>query len=203
MSDWTGLMTKLQAVNICLGGIGSSSVESVDAGGLDAQMASDLIDETSAYVQSEGWTWNTEIFKLSPDSSGFVFLPANTTNADMVGLSADINAVQRGQKLYDKDHNTFVFTQGATYYVEVQQCLVWDDLPQIVRIFIAASAAMVLQQRTLGNDVIDKDLQSKAKDAWNKIVRADLRDGDYNMLRDNWSSLSVVQRGYFSRGNYL
>lgn len=202
MSDWTGLMTKLQAVNICLGGIGTTSVDDVDAGGLDAQMASDLIDETTAYVQGEGWTWNSETITLTPDADGFLNLPANIIEADTSALSNTVDAVQRGLRLYDKDNNTFVFKAGS-YSVDVTLNLTWDELPQTVRVFIAATAAMLMQQRTLGNDNLDKDLQARAKDAWVKIIRADMRDGDYNMLRDNFSSLSVVQRGFFSRGAYL
>lgn len=202
MNGWTGLMTKLQAVNICLNSVGASSVEDVDAGGPDAQMAADLIEETSAYIQSEGWTWNREVFKLVPDKDKHIYLPANTINVDSVGVSKNIDVIQRGQRLYNKAENSYEFPQ-TEIYVECIMALPWTDLPQAVRIFIAASSALVFQQRILSSESLDKFLEQKAKDAWIKIVRADMRDADYNMLKDNWSTASVVERAQFNRGAYL
>lgn len=203
MTDWTSQMTKLQAINICLNSVGTSSVEDVDAGGLDAQMASDLLDETCYYVQAEGWAWNRETFRMSPDADGFINLPANVSNVEVATLSNDLDVAQRGLKLYDRANNTYVFKQGMTVYLDTIINLAWDDLPTPMRIFITATAAMTLQERILGNDVLDKDLAKRAQDAWVKLVRADNRDTKPNMLHDNFSSASVSNRGFFNRGAYL
>lgn len=201
MSDWTQPMSRLQAVNVCLSAMGESKVESVDAGGLDAQLANELIDETSANLQGKDWYWNREFHQLSPDTNGFIWLPNNIIWADTYGPSANVDVVPRGLQLFNVTDSTYVFTDPL--YVELRVHLEWDLLPFSARRFIAASAAMALQQRVLSSDSIDKMLAKHASDAWVDLVRTESKIADANMLKDNWSSAGVVNRGMFRRGLYL
>ena len=201
MTEWTGPITKLQALNVCLSSMGEPEVATVDAGGLDAQMADRLLDETSATVQAKGWSWNREVHKLSPDINGFIYLPANVITADTTAYHASIDAVQRGLRLFNKKDNTYVFATFLT--VDMLVLLPWDDLNFNMRLFVTASAAMILQQRLLGSAEVDKALKARTADAWNELMRDETRTGDYNMLRDSWTNASVLNRGMFSRGSSL
>lgn len=191
-------MTKLEAVNICLSSIGEPSVNDLDTAGVDAQLASDIVDETARSMLLRGWYWNEEVHTLSPDVSGNLTLPANTAKVDTLSI-ADLDIVQRGLRLYNKGDNTYTFT--APLEVKLTVLLPFDELPLAARDYIAARAAMTFQQRILGADKLDSDLTTRAKEAWVEIIRDDNEVADPNMLEDNWSTAAIVRsRGWFRRG---
>lgn len=202
MAFYNTPLTKLDAVNIALNSIGESSIASLTDCPPDAQMAADLVDEQARSVQNIGWHWNRETITLTPDNSGFLNLPANISRVRSINGSRTSDVVQRGSKLYDRLNNTFVFTSGTQMEVEVYYLLPFEDLVPQAKDVIAYRAAMVFQQRVHAGSEVDKFLKESAQQAWHSLLRAEHAVGRPNMLRDNWSSASVVNRGQFSRGAY-
>lgn len=200
MVDITQPMTKLEAINICLSSMGEPAVNTLEDAGVDAQMAADLIDETSRGVQLKGWHWNRETHKLQPDQQGFINLPVNVAKVDSTSADANVDVVQRGLKLYDRGKNTYTFTKSLT--LELYVILPFDELPQAAKNYIAYDAACKFQRRLLGSDTIDKFLVDARTEARHELVRDDIQVSDPNMLRDNWTTASIVQRGFFRRGMY-
>ena len=127
MPTYVNPMTKLQAVNICLSSMGEPPVTTLDSAAPDAQVISDIIDETSRSVQSNGWHWNIEKYTLSPNINNEIVLPNNTLRVDSIETSSDIDVVQRGLRLYNREDNTYTFTDPLK--IEVFVGLVFDDLP--------------------------------------------------------------------------
>ena len=193
-------MTKLEAVNICLKSIGEPQVDSLAAVDLDVQVASDLVDEVSRTVLNKGWNWNTRVVTLTPDNNGHILLPANTAKIDTAETDYYTNAVQRGTKLFDLKNGTYVFTKSMK--LEIVELLPFEDVPLSAKCFIAYQAAMMMQQRYLGSDGVDKNLKEKTKEAWNDMLRDDLKSGDNNMLSDSWSSGRIINRTGFRRNGY-
>lgn len=201
MSDWTTPMSKLEAVNICLAGVSQPPVESLDDAPVDAELAEAAVNEQLRSVLGKGWHWNRENYTLSPDTNGFIQLPANCARVRAIADRSEYDVIQRGQRLYDRVNSTYVFT--STLDVEMYVFLEFEELPHHPRDYIAARAAMIFQQRTLGSDTVNKDLTKIAQDTWNEMIRTEVKIAKPNMLRDNWSSASIVNRGWFSRGAYL
>lgn len=196
-------INKLDAVNICLNSIGESSISSLD--GVippDAQIASDLVDEQSRQLQNIGFHWCRETRTLTPDANGYLVLPSNTSRVRSINGSKTADIVQRGIKLYDRINNTFVFDAGTQMEVEIYIILPFDDLVQQAKECVAYRAAMIFQQRIMFSSESDKFLRDNAATAWRQLLRAENAVGRPNMLRDNWSSASVLNRGMFSRGMY-
>lgn len=202
MSYWDTPMSKLEAVNICLRAIGQAPVTTLE-GDLwpDVESAVGTIDDLSCSVQSRGWHWNREKMYLTPADNGHITLPANTASVDTVDEHAYINAVQRGTKMYNKEDNTYVFTQPRLR-VLITQLFPFEDLPLHARIFITASAAVELQQDELGSDSVDKRLKERVQRAWVSLMRDETRNGDFNMLRDSWTVQGALARNWFRRGAY-
>lgn len=193
-------MSKLDAVNICLSSMGEPSINSLDGVAVDAQMASDLIDETSMTVQSIGFHWNREVHTISPNVSGNILIPANTARVDTVDGSKSTDVIQRGLRLYDIPNNSYVFTDALT--VELYVILPFDELPLAAKQYITIRAARILQQRLLGNETLYKFNAQDEKSAYAVLIQDDMESADYNMLTDSWSVASILNRGYFARGNY-
>jgi len=194
-------MTKLDAVNIALSSMGEPKVNTLEDAAIDAQIASDTIDEISRSVQLRGFNWNREFTNLSPDISGYINLPENTLKVDSIETSKLTNVVQRGQRLYNVDDGTFTFTDPVR--VELTVHLDFELLPSAARDYIATSAAMINQERVLGSALLDKFLQQRAQQAWVELQRDELNNADPNVLKDNWSVYGTIQRGWFRRGGFL
>jgi hypothetical protein len=193
-------MTKLEAVNICLSSMGEPVVNSLDGAAIDAQMASDIIDETSRSVQGHGWHWNREKHTLSPNVANQIMLPANTLRIDSVDDSRSVDVVQRGTKLFNVGTASFTFDKEIRVEVYVQ--LTFEDLPFAAKQFIAMRAARILQQRLLGAESLFKFTTQDEQRAWITLMQEECEVADGNMIHDSWSTSSIVNRSYFSRGAY-
>lgn len=192
-------MDKLEAVNICLSSMGEPTVNSLEGVAVDAQMASNLIDETSRSVQSVGWHWNRQIITLTPSANTrMIELPETYLRVDATDTS--INTVRRGYRLYDLNNNTFNFDGPVTCDVVVQ--LDFISLPFPAKQFVTLRAARLLQQRLLGSDMLYKFNMQDEQQAYAALLQDEIEISDLNMLRDSWSTQSIIQRGWFGRGAY-
>lgn len=193
-------MTKLDAVNIILNSMGEPKVVSLDATGVDAENALDLLQETSRDVQLQGWWWNTSTVQYPIDTNGFIQLPINIAAVRSANYNYLNNYVQRGQRLYDQDKQTFVFS--GSVWVEQVLFLDWTDLPDSVHQYIAYRAAVIAQERMIGAPDVDGYLVRTAQGAWLELLRDETKNNKANILRDNWSSNQIVQRDFFRSGAY-
>ncbi len=201
MSYYTTPMSKLEAINIILSSIGEPEIVILDGAGIDAQRASDLIDEVSRSTQIKGWHWNRETQTLSPDADGFINLPNNVAKVDTTKAFAMYDVVQRGQRLFNRTDNTYVFTLPLE--LDIYVILPFEDLPPSVKDYVTAQAAVTLQQRVLGAISLDSFLSEKLATTYAEMVRDEMQVADPNILKDNWSTRGIVSRGWFRRGAYL
>ena len=192
-------MTKLEAVNICLSAMGEPSVSTLDGQVLDAQIAADLIDETSRTVQAKGWHWNLERRTLTPNVQGQIVLPPNVCRIDSVRAS-NMDCIQRGNKLFNVTDKTFTFS--APVEVDIYIFLPWEELSFAVKNFITIRSSRLLQQRLLGSEALFKFSQADEQQAWIVLMQDEAEIGDYNTLWDNDSTKTILSRGYFARGYY-
>lgn len=193
-------MTKLEAVNICLSSMGEPVVNTLDGAAIDAQMASDLIDETSRSVQGMGWHWNREKHTLSPNVNSEIVLPANTLRVDTIDDNRDTNVVYRGGKLFDVENASYQFSKELK--LEIYVALPFEDLPYAAKQFITMRAARMLQQRLLGSETLAKFASADEQRAWVVLMQEETETYDGNVLYDSWSTRSILTRGYFARGAY-
>lgn len=185
--------TKLQAVNISLNNVGQNSVTNLDtAVPVDATIASNIIDEVSREVQTVGFVWNTETRYITPDSSGYINLPANTLKADVAGESYGLDVVPRGLKMYDRANTTFVFT--APIKVELTLGLEFNEISEAARRYITVRAARLFQERMFGSIEISKFNADDEMIARTNLAHEETENGDYNFVYQNYSSSSIVGR---------
>lgn len=193
-------MTKLQAVNVCLSAMGEPKINSLDDAAIDAQMAIDIVDETTLSVQTTGWHWNTEKHTLSPSTDGYIYVPENTIAVDTIESDYGVDVVQRGLRLFNRETSSFIFNKPLT--VSLIVCLDYDDVPMAAKQFISIRAARIFQQRALGSDTLYKFDGADETRAWAVLMQAEAESQDANVLRDNWSTASIMNRSHFSRGSY-
>lgn len=186
--------TELEAVNLMLSVIGETPVNSVTSNGIaDAVLAYQILTHSSREVQLVGWHWNTEInFPITPSTTGELLLPANTLKVDTTGESQGLDLVQRGNRLYDRVNQTFVFDQPVR--VEIVLLLPFDELPEAARSYITIRSARQFQERVVGSEVLQAFTSRDEFAAMAKLKEAEAETGDYNILSGSWDVARVLFR---------
>ena len=162
-------------------------------------MASNIISETTRSVQSIGWHWNRQIKTLTPAAqTKFIELPESYLRVDAVDKS--INVVRRGNRLFDITNSTFIFENPVEAEIIVK--IDFNDLPYAAKQYVTMRSARLLQQRLLGNDTLYKFNLQDEQQAWATLLQDEIEISDLNMLKDSWSTQSILQRGWFGRGAY-
>jgi len=165
-------MTKLEAVNKILRRAGGYPVAVLDEGGASAAAeAQRCLEEESKSIQSTGWNFNTRSkVQLTPDGSGFITMPAGTLHLDSDYSDATRNITHRGERLYDLDNNTNVFS--AAIYVKLVELWEFHCLPEPVAEYITSAATFAFntirgtRERERGI-VMERERAKGAARVWN------------------------------------
>ena len=191
------MTSELDAVNIMLGTIGESPINSLDAatGVVDAVTARAILSEVSVQVQEEGWHFNTEYeFVLTPSlDTKEIYVPANTIEVDASAYDRnDIDVAIRGNRLYDRKNKTFQFQQDIK--ADLTILLEFNELPQAARHYITVRAARVFQQRVIGSDTLGSFTEKDEARALRSMRRYESKTADYNILTGNYSVMRTIDR---------
>ena len=131
-----GRTSFLDAVNRVLQMLGEAPVNSLQGQFGLAKQAEDSLNDVSRTIQTEGWSFNTDLEKkLERNSSNEIELSSNVSRVVVDNLEyPDIDVVQRGNKLYDRRNNRYTF--DADLIVDMTTILEWDLLPEHARQYI-------------------------------------------------------------------
>ena len=195
-------MSELEAVNLMLMTIGEYKVNDLTnlAGRSDAAIARDILTNTSRQVQSKGWTFNTTFdVVMKPKANQMIELDGDVLRIDTTNTVREStkDIVERANKLYDRQNNTFLFTENVT--VDYVQYFTFQDLPEAARRYIAIKSARIFHDRVVGTGELHRFFQEDAAQAWTELLEYESNVGDYNIF-DTYSVYRVVER---TRGTAL
>lgn len=191
------MTSELDAINIMLGTIGESPINSLDAatGVVDAVTARSILSEVSVQVQEEGWHFNTDYeYELTPAlNTKEIYVPPNVIEVDASKYDRnDIDVAIRGNRLYDRKNKTFQFEQS--FKADLTTLLEFNELPQAARHYITIRAARVFQQRVVGSDTLGSFTEQDEARALRSMKRYEGRTADYNILTGNYSVMRTIDR---------
>lgn len=184
--------TKLEAINIMLSSIGEAPVNSLTSGLVDAEMAETILNATSREIQSRGWKFNTERnFRITPTQQKEILLPSNTLRADIMKSSAELDLVQRGNKMYNLKNHSFQVTTPVE--LEIVVLLDFEQLPEAARHYITIRAARIFQDRAVGSDELHGFQERDEMFALVELKDTEGELGDYTIF-DNYAVTRVLDR---------
>ena len=175
--------TELEAINIMLAAIGEAPVNSLTGQvPVDVRIAQSTLTEVNKQVQSEGWSFNTEIdVTLTRDGSNNIPLGTDVLRVDaQTHDHPSIDPIQRGLKLYDRKNNTFVFDEDIRCTVVYLRS--FDELPEQARSYMTIKAARVFVDRLISDQSLRTYTQEDEIRARSVLMETDLSNADHNML---------------------
>tara|TARA_R100001463_G_scaffold18075_1_gene45469 strand:- start:12132 stop:12716 length:585 start_codon:yes stop_codon:yes gene_type:complete len=171
-------LTELSAINIILSNVGMAPVASVESNNPMVSLAKGMLDEVSSSIQSEGWSFNTEMdYPFSP-SGGFIVIPNNVLSFDIQQYD-DKDVVLRGGKLYDKREHAFV---NEAVKLNVTWLFDFVDLPEAFKQYITIRAANLFAGRAVGSVEAVKYSEREEGTARAACMEYETQQGDYNYL---------------------
>jgi len=184
--------TELESINIMLAAIGEAPVNSLTGTvPVDVRLAQSTLTETNKEVQSEGWSFNTEIdVTLVRDASKQVALSTDVLRIDPnIHQHTDIDAIQRGLKVYDRLNNKYEFEEDLICTVVYFRTFV--EIPEPARYYITIKAARKFVDRLVSDDGLRTYTQQDETRARAILMETDLSNADHNLLRGDPSLTSV------------
>ena len=194
--------TKLESVNIMLSAIGESPINTLSettgsttdntALPIDAQMALDVLQEQNRAVQSEGWSFNTEIdVTLHRNNvTKEVIVPTDILRVDPnIHQHPSVDAIQRGLKMYDRLNNTFEFDEDLICTVVYFRP--FTEIPEPARYYITIKAARIFVDRLVSDQGLRTFTEQDELRARSVLMETDLANADHNILRGDPSLTSV------------
>ena len=179
-----GLMSELDAVNKILAVAGDSPVQTLEDEYVQAKLARQILVRASRKVQSMGWWFNEEEnINLPPDINGYITLAVNVITCV---ANKDVGSViQRGNRLYDRQERTYVFSQPVN--ADIILALEWNELPQSAREYISDVACTQYNNDFFGAQEIKATLDKNENASYLILKQGDLESRDVNMLRNSRS----------------
>ena len=184
--------TELECINIMLAAIGEAPINSlVGTLPVDARIAQSTLTEVNKSVQSEGWSFNTEIdVTLTRDGSNHVNLPADVLRVDAnIHQHPTIDPIQRALKLYDRQNNKYEFDEDLICTVVYFRD--FNEIPEPARYYMNIKAARIFVDRLVSDQGLRTYTQQDEVRARAILMETDLANGDHNMLRGDPSLTNV------------
>ena len=175
--------TELECINIMLAAIGEAPVNSLTGTvPVDVRMAQSTLTEVNKQVQSEGWSFNTELdVTLTRDANNNVVLGTDVLRVDaQTHDHPSIDPIQRGLKLYDRKNNTFVFDEDIRCTVVYFRS--FDELPEQARSYMTIKAARIFVDRFVSDQSLRTYTEGDEIRARSVLMETDLSNADHNML---------------------
>ena len=185
--------TELEAINIMLAAIGEAPVNSLTGQvPVDVRIAQSTLIEVNKRIQSEGWSFNTEIDVTLPrdQTTKQIILSTDILRIDAnIHQHPTIDPIQRGLKLYDRLNNRYEFDEDLICTVVYFRP--FTELTEPARSYINIKAARVFVDRLVSDDALRTYTEQDETRARAILMETDLANGDHNILRGDPSLTSV------------
>ena len=184
--------TELECINIMLAAIGEAPINSlIGTLPVDARIAQSTLTEVNKSVQSEGWSFNTEIdVTLTRDGSNQINIETNILRIDAnIHQHPTIDPIQRGLKLYDRQNNKYEFDEDLICTVVYFRD--FDEIPEPARHYINIQAARKFVDRLVSDQSLRTYTEQDEKRARAILMETDLSNGDHNLLRGDPSLTNI------------
>lgn len=176
-------LSVLDVVNTMLATLGELPLNTVDEGHPMVPGALRTLATASAREQAKSWWFNCELTDLVPDSSGYIYLPADVLRVDPQQTS--LNYVQRGRRLY-KPFETSALDKYK--FDRVVRChlvreIPFEELPVVAQQVVSYAAQLDFMTDYEADDSKFQKVAAMYSQAMITLSSQHIRNIDVNLLR--------------------
>ncbi|MDT8900647.1 hypothetical protein [Anaeroselena agilis] len=170
----------VDAINEILSAIGDAPVNSIEnPTNVNVINAIAILERTNRKEQARGWSFNIrESYTLNPDTTT---KKIPWSNLFLRIKSADgTKYVRRGDYLYNFTDQTYTFERA----IEVECILLvsFEEMPEAMRSYITAKAALEFQVKYQGDEALTEELKRNLADAWARLQEDEMDLNNFNVL---------------------
>lgn len=189
-------MDELEAINVMLSNIGQSEVNSLTSGHPDVANARKTLDRARKRIQRPGWWFNREYeLTITPEPVTGKLRVADLTEVEV----RDYEIVQRGDYLYNRVTQSYVFTEAITLVTAIRY-LDWDLLPDTAKDAALFRAAAEFVRDELEDPNKEAALREDESTAMVALKEEDLNVQKYNVFnKRHVANARLGVRPYSSR----
>lgn len=177
------MTTKLEAINIMLSCIGHNAINTLE--GVKSAFittAENILNSETKRVQLQSYDFNTENnYPLIPDVDGYIKIPENVVSIIYPQDYLNRFTVRKG-KLYDKFNHSFIIKHPIN--VCITFALKFEELPEVVRYYIAILSAYKFTKRELGSQAVCIYTQEDVNEAKQAFIESELDLGNYSLISE-------------------
>lgn len=182
--------SKLDVVNQMLGLQGERPVNSLESTHPSIPGAQLYLDTTDGEVQATRWWFNTEEAELAPSlGTGYIQLPNNCLSFDAYKRLPNVTV--RGDRLYNADERTYVFTQPIQGILH--RLVPFDELPILARVYIGTAAMLRFQNNYDADAMKSRMLQGQEQRAYANMNAEHIRVVGANMFNSPGVAVSLSE----------
>jgi len=132
---------------------------------------------------------------LKPDDNQEIKLGSNYLRIDSVAKvrSSTKDVVERSNRLYDRENNTFLFTPDEAVKVNTVTFLAFEELPEAARRYIATKSARIFHDRVVGSGELHRFFQEDEQLAWSELLEYEGVVGDFTIF-DDYDVYRILER---------
>ncbi len=181
-------MQILTVVNRMLATMGEKPLASLTDTHALLSTAQDKLEQVNRDIQSDGWWFNMEELTFTPSPvDSALYLPNDTLEV----RTATRNLVKRGNRIYNLEGGTYVFTSSED--VQLLREVPFEDIPEVAAAYISAAAVLEFQADYDGDVAKGRVLQGKVNTTLVQINAAHTRGRKAN-FRDSNVRLAQLKR---------
>ena len=172
------LLSELGAVNIALQMLGEAPVVALNS--TPSSVAAESVRiEVTREILTEGWRFNLERdVDITPAVDNTVtFIDVVSVTGERYGR----DYVLRGNRLFDVEKGAYDKFTG-TFKVDLARELVWADIPEAARVYIARRAGRVLQDRLMKDRLRSQLARQEEKEARIVLEKEEARGEPFTFL---------------------
>lgn len=191
-------MTKLEAINIILAGLGEAELEELtEPYPADIRQAFTTLDTVTKEIQLTAWHFNTETdYTLMPDVTGQIRIPNDVHR--IISKDPCCPYVLRNGKIFDEEKQTFNINKKIK--IDVVRIFPFENIPLSFRHYVAIRAARKFQNNVLGSNEIRAFQEQDELEARlvclkeeQAVARPTVQRGGVNIL-NGWSVGKTLRR---------
>jgi hypothetical protein len=178
-------------VNLIMPKLGERAVTSLDTRHPTLAILLPVLDLTRRNLLIRGWWFNEYKYTAQPDVNGYIDIGTDTLSfiPDCAGA-----AVVRGQRLYNPDGNTDVFTSSVAGKVIAD--VPFNELPDSACVYILYSACVEAFATDIGTAQELQVWQMLAGQAWSSLMTEHLRQRRHSTRKSrHWQKYLYALRG--------